>query len=129
MMREKTTIKEPGDKSVFTVPEGYFEGMTDRINALIDQREKPEKSFNTFMHILPGRMERYRPLLYMAAMFVVLLFSITTILKLTSNKSDSGSLTKNGNKQQEQTAEDYLISQIGTYGIAEYYINPDLYEE
>jgi len=129
-MKEKTTFREPGDKSVFTVPEGYFEGLSARMNNLIDQTERQEKSRKTTMHILPGRMERFRPILYLAAMFVLLLFSISTILNLTTDKTTSTSLTKQSStSKQAPTAEDYLISQLGTDGIAEYYIDSELYED
>lgn len=137
-MKENFSLKEPGDKSVFSVPEGYFAGLSGRMNKLIDRSQQQEELVietpvrkNNLMW-----MDRYRPILYLAAMFVLLLFSVSTLMNITSNKSDGDNLAKEAtkNKQQESnqptvpTAEDYLISQIGTDGIAEYYINPELYE-
>lgn len=137
-MKENFSLKEPGDKSVFSVPEGYFAGISGRMNKLIDRSQQQEE----LVIETPVRknnlvwMDRYRPILYLAAMFVLLLFSVSTLMNVTSNKSDGDNLAKKSttDKQQENkqpstpTAEDYLISQIGTDGIAEYYINPDLYE-
>ncbi len=130
-MKENITLKEPGDKSVFNVPEGYFEALSGRMNKLIDRSQLQEMEVKPVGKQHLTLIERYRPILYMAAMFVLLLFSITMLLNKTSDKSDSGKLTKETKTSKQQsvpTAEDYLISQIGTDGIAEYYINPELYE-
>lgn len=137
-MKENFSLKEPGDKSVFSVPEGYFAGISGRMNKLIDRSQQQEE----LVIDTPVRknnlvwMDRYRPVLYLAAMFVLLLFSVSTLMNITSKKTGGDNLTKETTtkKQQESnpsnvpTAEDYLISQIGTDGIAEYYINPELYE-
>jgi hypothetical protein len=137
-MKENFSLKEPGDKSVFSVPEGYFAGLSGRMNKLIDRSQQQEELVietpvrkNNLMW-----MDRYRPILYLAAMFVLLLFSVSTLMNITSKHSGGDNLTKESTtkKQQERsqssvpTAEDYLISQIGTDGIAEYYINPELLE-
>jgi flagellar motor protein MotB len=137
-MKQTFSLKEPGDKSVFSVPEGYFAGMSGRMNKLIDRSQQQELQVidTPVKKINLTWMDRYRPVLYLAAMFVVLLFSVSTVMNITSKHSDADNLAKKSttDKQQENkqpsapTAEDYLISQIGTDGIAEYYINPDLYE-
>lgn len=135
-MKDNFSLKEPGDRSAFSVPEGYFAGLPARMNKLIDRsqpqemEEKPVRKDNLMW------MDRYRPILYMAAMFVLLLFSVSTLMNITSSKSKSDNLAKKSSTDKQQdskqptapTAEDYLISQIGTDGIAEYYINPELYE-
>lgn len=74
-------------------------------------------------------MDKYRPVFYLAAMFVLILFSVTTLLNLTNTKSNDDKLTKETTTNQPVlTAEDYIISQIGTDGIAEYYVDPDMYD-
>jgi hypothetical protein len=56
-------------------------------------------------------------------------------LKLNQNKSEttasSGdpSTSPVDQTMQTQTAEDYLVSKLGTYSIAEYYVDPSLLEE
>lgn len=135
-MKEQFTLKEPGDKSSFHVPEGYFAGLPGRMNKLIDRSQQQETEEKPLGKQRPMWVDRYRPILYMAAMFVLLLFSVSTLLNITSGKSKDDNLAKTatkkqqvGNQQSVPTAEDYLISQIGTDGIAEYYINPELYEK
>jgi hypothetical protein len=123
MQEDKQIFKETGRMSNFKVPEGYFESFSVKMNALIDQSETKKKRF------IYGKLT-LRPVLYMAAMFVVLFFSITTVLKLTTkDKQQTGlAVTGNSNAKQVITAEDYLISSIGTYAITEYYIDPEYFE-
>jgi len=125
MIQEKTILKEPGDKAIFSVPEGYFEELSARMDGLIDQTEQPKHSST---NRVTGKLVHMRPLLYMAASLVVVLFCIGTVLKLKSNQSDSTKLTENSVSTQ-QTAEDYLINQVGTYRISEYYVDPEQYDE
>ena len=49
----------------FKVPEGYFEGLTERIMAQLPEQEPIEKEPETV-----SLWERVRPILYLAAMFV-----------------------------------------------------------
>ena len=131
----KLNLEEPGDKSPFKVPEDYFENLNSRMNQIIDEHERedaeaPEVSFYVKE---PGRMEKFRPILYMAAMFVVLLFSINTIMKYTTadrEKAESKLYNENSTtySKQEVTAEDYVINAVGTYAITEYYIDPEYFE-
>lgn len=138
-MNKPISLKEPGDKSAFHVPEGYFAGLQGRMNKLIDRQQQEAEPVVIETSVRKNNvmwMERFRPVMYLAAMFVLLLFTVSTLLNITSKRSGGDNLAKETTtkKQQESTqmpiptAEDYLISQIGTDGIAEYYINPELFE-
>lgn len=133
MIHKKLNFDERGDFSSFKVPEGYFEGLTSKIDMLIEKAES-EKSDILFTEkeTVSKKKIDFRPLLYMAAMFVLLLFSITFVLKLNlddSNEQAGLMKTSTTDVKQVLTAEEYLINTVGTYGITEYYIDPDLFEE
>jgi len=118
-------LNETGDRSVFRVPEGYFAGLEMQLNKRIEAQEAENKLIiNETTHKKAGlilTMQSVRPMLYMAAMFVLLLFSIALVFKYTSG---SGSLRaqETSTEQVVPTAEDYLISSVGTYGISQYYV-------
>ncbi len=128
----KFSLNQPGDRSVFKVPTNYFADFEVSLNARIDafeaekrivyrdQVETPKKGLQIFMN-------QYKPILYMASMFVLMLFSVGLVMKYSSGKTNS--LKAETSKEQVMpTAEDYLISNIGTYGISEYYVESGVSE-
>lgn len=133
MIQKKLNLDGPGNRSSFKVPEGYFEGLTAKMNELIDKTESENE--NQEVDSIDTRKSfilKYKPILYMAAMFVVLLFSLTAVLKFTGNgeKKQSGLMSTNTTDiKQVLTAEEYVISTVGTYAITEYYIDPEIFEE
>lgn len=128
-MNETKPFPPTGDKTPFKVPTGYFEGLSARMDQLIDQEAAPGVTSMPNRPRLTVWMDKYRPVFYLAAMFVLILFSVTTLLNLTNTKSNDDKLTKETTTNQPVlTAEDYIISQIGTDGIAEYYVDPDMYD-
>lgn len=118
-------LNETGDRSVFRVPEDYFAGLEMQLNKRIEEFEADKKLIIKEANLKKGgivlTMQSVRPMLYMAAMFVLLLFSIALVFKYTSG---SGSLRaqETSTEQAVPTAEDYLISSVGTYGISQYYV-------
>jgi hypothetical protein len=118
-------VNEKGDRSMFRVPEGYFETLGIQIDRQIDAYEA-EKAHPMHTEIAPRSgwmltMQRARPILYMAAMLTLMLFSISSLVRNTSGKNKL--FTKETNKEQPiPTAEDYLISNMGTYAISRYYV-------
>lgn len=130
IMNEKKYFPQTGDKTPFKVPEGYFEGLSARLDQLIDLGTDTDDTIVPERPRLSMWMDKYRPIFYLAAMFVLLLFSVSTLLKLTSSDKTADKLTKETSTTNtiEVTAEDYIISQIGTYGIAEYYVDPEIYD-
>ncbi len=131
MNQNNQTLNEPGDKTPFKVPEGYFEDFAGRMGNIIDHTsfedvvvaEKPVEKKSLYLTL--------RPIIYIAAAFIVLFFSITFIVKKTSFNGAQTEVAKNEQKKGKQdiTAEDYLINSVGTYTITEYYIDPKLIEE
>lgn len=117
-------LNETGNRSVFRVPEGYFEGLEMQLNKRMEALEAEKKLEMKATRTKGGivlTMQSVRPMLYMAAMFVLLLFSIALVFRYTNG---SGSLrAKDTSKEQAvPTAEDYLLSSVGTYGISQYYV-------
>lgn len=133
MIHKKLNFDEPGDLSSFKVPEGYFEGLSSKIDMLIEKADAERTNiFFTEKDTISKKKFDFKPVMYMAAMFVLLLFSLTFVLKLNSkDKNDQAGLLKNSTTDMKQvlTAEEYLINTVGTYTITEYYIDPDLFEE
>jgi len=136
MKQNNLPLTETGDLTVFKVPEKYFENFGTQLNQRLDaigtekdlSDTKVQADTKSKRYIL--RLERAKPILYMAAMFVLLFYSVSMILNLTSNKSSiaSTAVIKNQTENTELTAEDYLISSVGTYGISQYYVDPDSFE-
>lgn len=66
-MNEEEYIKNRmGKRNPFTVPEGYFEQLNDRIMSRLPEKEEPKTAL----------LKRLRPLLYAAACICVAIFSI-----------------------------------------------------
>lgn len=128
---KKFTVNETGDRSVFRVPENYFAGLETQLNKRIDALEAEKKlEIKETSRKRSGiilTMQSVRPMLYMAAMFVLLLFSIALVFHYTAG---SGSLRaqETSIEQTVPTAEDYLISSVGTYGISQYYVESQVTE-
>lgn len=66
---EKKLLEKCGKKDPFTVPEGYFEGFTEKL-----MKQLPEKTSQEEPEI--GTWQRIRPWIYMTAMFCGLMLSV-----------------------------------------------------
>ena len=127
-------LNETGDKTVFNVPENYFSNFKvdfeKRLDAVeIQEKEKLHTETRYGKFVLS--MDKVRPYLYIAAMFVMMIFSIGLIMKYSSGKSSTllglSAESKSASvKNTTPTAEDYLINSVGTYGITEYYVESNL---
>jgi hypothetical protein len=140
MKKNNLPLNEPGDLTMFKIPEKYFENFSLQLNKRLDIIES-EKDLHTIEPQAETKPKRYfltmngiKPILYMAAMFVLLLFSIGMILNFTSKKAtttytaSTHNVTKTQNESSVLTAEDYLINSVGTYGISQYYVDPESFE-
>jgi hypothetical protein len=139
MKKNNLLLDEPGDLTMFKVPEKYFENFGIQLNKRIDAIESEKKLLIIEPQQVKTESKRYfltmsgvKPILYMAAMFVLLLFSIGMILNFTSKKANTTYTASAHNlKTQNEsvlTAEDYLINSVGTYGISQYYVDPESFE-
>lgn len=123
-------LNETGNRSVFRVPEGYFEGLEVQLSKRIEAMEAEKRLEKKAIRKIGGivlTMQSVRPMLYMAAMFVLLLFSIALVFRYT-NGSGSLRAQETSTEQAVPTAEDYLISSVGTYGISQYYVESQVTE-
>ena len=68
----------------FTVPEGYFDNLTEQILSKIPEKSDEVKLPKVGTQV--SWMERIRPWLYMAAVFAGLGFFFKGIMKVTSEK-------------------------------------------
>jgi len=129
---KKFTLNETGDRSVFRVPEDYFAGLEMQLNKRIEALEAEKESEIQVVSPKKGgmvlTMQSVRPILYMAAMFVLLLFSIALVFRYTTGKSDSLRAQETKMDLSVPTAEDYLINSVGTYGISQYYVESEITE-
>jgi hypothetical protein len=76
----KNNLESIGNKNPFTVPEGYFEGLTEQIMSRLPERvsesEQPASAW-----------ERMKPWLYMAAMFAGLYLMINLFTQIGAPKA------------------------------------------
>lgn len=123
-MTNKFNFDQPGNKEIFIVPEHYFENLQAEIQERIAGESAPLKGRMLFMN-------RVKPVLYMAAVFVLLLFSIRAVLNLTNtDKKQSVISTIDGLETEKfqvntMTAEEILLSSLDEYSLMYYYINQD----
>jgi len=132
MKQNNISFKETGDRTVFNLPENYFVNfkaeMGKRLNALESEDKQVDFDMKhaTKSKGLVLRMETIKPYLYIAAMFVLLLFSISLVLNIKSKSSSSLGLSVESNSiNSVPTTEDYLINSVGTSGITEYYMDSE----
>lgn len=78
--------KKYGKKNPFTVPEGYFDRFADELMAQL-----PEKEVAALPKI--GMWDRVKPWVYMAAMFVGLMFTIRAFVGDTQSENDANILS------------------------------------
>lgn len=126
-------LHQPGDKSVFKVPDNYFESFGAIMGSKIDAFECEKRNMveqknhkNASKKGLLVYFDQYKHIMYMASMFVLLLFSIGMIMHYTSDDSGSYKSQSTQNNRPVPTAEDYLINTLGTYSISQYYIESEL---
>lgn len=100
MKEEDKLMKKYGTKNPFTVPDNYFDNLTNEImEKLPEKKEIPmeEKETSTWIKI--------RPWLYMAAMFIAILLPIRYMINSTS--SDQTAITATNNEY-EHLSDEYI---------------------
>ncbi len=86
VMKEEKTYKfdEREPRRPFTVPEGYFENLTQNIMAALPEQES---IYSTSIKVTPWM--RIRPYLYAAAAFAGIFFCIKAAVGITSRNSQT----------------------------------------
>lgn len=82
MKEENELLKKYGKKNPYRVPEGYFSGFADNLMERLPEKEVPETP-----HI--SMWNRVKPWIYMAAMFVGLMFTVRVITDREPSVQDS----------------------------------------
>ena len=73
MKEDKDLLSKYGRKNPFTVPEGYFQDFNERLMEQLPEKEvMPEPEIKIW--------DRIKPWIYMAAMFVGLMFTVRTFM-------------------------------------------------
>lgn len=92
---EKFKLEDHATKSIFQIPEGYFEAFEDKMLRKINPT--PEKKLNRNV------FKQYRNIIFKSAAVLVLVFSLTFFIPSKENTTVSSS-----------QIEDYLLSQTST---------------
>jgi hypothetical protein len=69
MKEEKLLLEKMGRHEPFTVPDGYFDSLTERVMSRLPEKEAPAEKEDTLW-------ERVKPWVYMTAMFMGLMCSM-----------------------------------------------------
>lgn len=129
MKKVNLPLNETGDRSAFKVPENYFVHFKGALNEQIDALEASKKAAKSKPKGIILKMDKGKTYLYIAAMFVFMLFSITMVVNQATKKASPSlglSVEKSSTISNDvPTAEDYLINSVGTYGITEYYVESE----
>ena len=116
MEKEKIyKIDEREQRCPFTVPEGYFDNLTQNIMAALPEQESV---YSTSITVTPWM--RIRPYLYAAAAFVGIFFCIKAAVGITSRNNGAAEMAQ----AQETTiySDEYIDSFLETAMIDDYTI-------
>ena len=99
-MNEKYKEKNP-----FAVPDGYFDGLTERIMELTDNKKDVRK---------PSLLQVLRPYIGIAAMFVVMMGIMHVVVSMTMerNQTASGEAVAHSTLEEELLEEDIFDSEF-----------------
>ena len=112
MMNEEKYIKNKmGNRNPFTVPEGYFEQLNNRIMSRLPENVTPK----------PTLIKRLRPLFYAAACIGVAVFSVTVYFNHAETNSEQAMAEL---QQQETIYSDVYIDDATDYAMIG---NEDIY--
>lgn len=122
MKEEDEIIRKCGNGNSFTVPEGYFDNLTQEVMGKLPEKEKNEireKKITTW--------DRIRPWLYMTAMFAGILLSIRIMINTTADKA---SYASSGNIENELPSDEYIeaimdYSMMDDYALYQYLTDAD----
>lgn len=115
MMNEEEYIKNrmPG-KNPFSVPEGYFDSLTEKVMSRLPERQERLEKKTAFV-------KRLRPLLYAAACIGVAIFSVTVYFHHNEAKNDQATAII---QQQEANYSDSYIDEATDYAMLD---NEEIY--
>lgn len=101
MKEEDELMKKCGTDNPFTVPEGYFDNLTEEIMSKL-----PEKEGGPAVETETTTWAKIRPWLYMAAMFIAILLPIRYMINSTGT-TDKEAIT-GINNDEELFADEYI---------------------
>ncbi len=110
---EKYLERHVGKKNPFRVPAGYFENLTAQV-----MEQLPEQAGAKVVAMQPTLLERWRPVIYVAACLVIAVLSFTVYL--TQQEEDGGQpvvaeKTVSGDQYFEEAADYAMIDNYDIY--------------
>ncbi len=99
MKEEDKLMKKFGTDNPFTVPDGYFDNLTEEIMSKLPEKESPLEIKE------PSTWSKIRPWLYMAAMFIAILLPIRFMINRTTPEAPVLTATTVEN---EQLTDEYI---------------------
>lgn len=123
MKKEQELKSSEATRKAFKVPENYFEELNEKVMSQLPESEP------VFEHASPTLWSKIRPVIYMAAMFMGIMFSVKLFI---GNKPSSGSQSEtlysqsvsenvNTDTTYEETMTDYAVASMDDYTLVESY--------
>lgn len=104
MKEEDKLIKKFGTDNLFTVPDSYFDNLTEEIMSKLPEKESPLEIRE------PSTWSKIRPWLYMAAMFIAILLPIRFMIQRTAPEAPVLTATTVENEQLTDEYIDAILS-------------------
>ena len=113
MKINNSTFKNAGNQNPFTVPEGYFENLTDRIMDSLPEKESKKEpvKFN---------LRKIAPWISAAAMICGIAFGIRFYVNYDREQADNISAAQRNSEPISLAEEDILVSSVSNYELYEY---------
>jgi hypothetical protein len=113
MKEEDYILKKVGRDNPFGVPDGYFERLTQEVMNKLPEKESPAPTVRR----MPTRWERFKPWLYMAAMFV----GAALILRVASTHyTPAGDPGVENNLEAETVSDEYISTVLNNSMLDDY---------
>lgn len=114
METKKTSLENIEKRNPFTVPEGYFENLTNQILTSLPEKETEKKSIQ---HTI---WKRVSPWVYLAAMITGIAFGIGLFVKQEQPKTPAVAQEETSQSTNMISTEDVLLSFVSDYELYEY---------
>lgn len=112
MKEEDNILKKIGKENVFHVPDGYFENLTSEVMSRLPEKENP-----AIVKREPTKWERFKPWLYMTAMFA----GAALIIRVASaDRTPAADQTVMEESETEIVSDEYISTVLDNSMLADY---------